>query len=165
LTIPIVPCSPLRRDFPVPAITSPTPQLYLEDAQPLFSPSGELLCGTINTVPAGSTYRSFLLPDICSPLLGLVWPTDIGFDVFKESIRALGLSYRLFLHLLTALEPQLQKWFPAVSAHPSSFSVPSCPYLEEMAQAFPSLIDGTYPTSITDPRGFSPLADMHYGLF
>jgi hypothetical protein len=147
------------------AIPSPTPQLYLEDAKPLFFPSGELLCGTVEIGPAGSTYRSFFLPEICSPPLGLVWPTNVSFDDFKESIRALGLSYRPFLHLLTALEPQLQKWFPAVSAHPDTFTVPSCPYLEEMVQAFPSLIDGTYPPSITDSRGFSPLADMRYGLF
>jgi hypothetical protein len=125
--------------------------------KPLFFPLGEVLRGTIDTSLAGSTYYSFLLPEICSPLLGIVWPINIGFNIFRESIRALGLSYRPFLHLLTALKPQLQKWFPAVSAHPDIFSVPSCLYLEEMAHAFPSLINGTYPTSITDPRGFPPV--------
>jgi hypothetical protein len=34
-----------------------------------------------------------------------------------------------------------------------------------MSSAFSSLNpDGVYPTSITDPCGFSPLADMRYGL-
>jgi hypothetical protein len=71
------------------SIASQLSQLYLEDGPtcPIFFPSGELICGTIDDDQAGSTYRSFLLPEICSPPLGLVWPTNIGFAKFKESLQ------------------------------------------------------------------------------
>jgi hypothetical protein len=81
-------------------IASATPQLYLEEANPLFFPSGELICGTVNIGADATTYHSFLLPEICSPPLGLVWPTDIGFDKFKESIQALGHPFKPFLHTI-----------------------------------------------------------------
>jgi hypothetical protein len=74
-----------------------------------YSPVGNSQCGTIDTGPARSTYCSFLLPEICSLPLGLVWPTNIGFGTFKESIKALGLSYKPFLYILTALELQFEE--------------------------------------------------------
>jgi hypothetical protein len=71
------------------AIATATPQLYLEDVNPLFFSSGEHLCGTIDNRQEGTTYNSFLIPEIGSPPLGLVWPTttNIGFDKCKESFR------------------------------------------------------------------------------
>jgi hypothetical protein len=62
------------------AVASVTPQLYLKDTRPLFFPPGKLICSTISIGPDGNTYCSFLLPEICSPPLGLVWPTNVGFD-------------------------------------------------------------------------------------
>jgi hypothetical protein len=89
------------------SIASPTPQLYLEDAQPIFPPTGELICGTLDDDQAGSAYPGFLLPKIYSPLLGLVWPTTIGFAKFKESVQVLGRAYKPFVSLLDTIEPQL----------------------------------------------------------
>jgi hypothetical protein len=121
-------------------MASPTPQLYLEDAHPLFFPTEELLCSIIDDDQAGSAYRSFLLPEICSPPLGLAWPpTSIGFAKCKESVQALGRAYQPFISLLDAIKPQLHHWFVTVSAHPERFSIPSCDYLEDIAPAFPSI--------------------------
>jgi hypothetical protein len=58
------------------AVASATPQLYLKDAKLLFFPYGELLCETV-AISDGTTYHSYLLPEVCSPPLGLIWPTDI----------------------------------------------------------------------------------------
>jgi hypothetical protein len=150
-------------------MASPTPQLYLEDAHPLFFPTEELLCSIIDDDQAGSAYRSFLLPEICSPPLGLAWPpTSIGFAKCKESVQALGRAYQPFISLLDAIKPQLHHWFVAVFAHPERFSIPSCDYLEDIAPAFPSISDGTYPKQISDPRGFppSPICNTHFsGVF
>jgi hypothetical protein len=146
------------------AVVSATPKLYLDDAKPLFFPSGELLCETV-AMSTGTTYRSYFLPEVCSPPIGLIWPTDIGYDLFTESIQALGRPYKSFLQTIEALEPSLSVWFLEVTIHPEKFSVPSWDYIAEISTAFPSLEpDGVYPTAITDPRGFSPLADMRYGF-
>jgi hypothetical protein len=131
--------------------------------KPLFFPSEELICGTVDIGPNGTTYCRFLLPMFCSPSPCLIWPTDTGFGSFLESIQALGQAYKPFLQTIKALEPKLQLWFPAISAHPDLFSIPSCFYLDETAANFPSLMDGTYLKVITDPQGFSPLVvDMWY---
>jgi hypothetical protein len=114
--------------------------------------------------PGEHTAASLLLPEICSPSLGLVWLTSIGFAKFKESVQALGRVYKLFVSLLDAIKPHLHHWFVAVSTHPERFSVPSCEYLEEIAPAFPSISNGTYSKQISDPRGFSPLIDMRYAF-
>jgi hypothetical protein len=101
------------------SIESPLPQLYLEDhAHPIFFPFGEFICGTIDDNLVWSTYHSFLLQGICSSLLCLVWPTNIGFSKFKESIQALGRAYKTFISILDAIKPQLQNWFVAVSNNP-----------------------------------------------
>jgi hypothetical protein len=113
----------------------------------------------------GTTYRSYFLPEVCSPPIGLIWPTDIGYDLFIESIQALGRPYKPFLQTIEALEPSLSVWFLEVTIHPAKFSVPSWDYITEILTAFPSLEPaGVYPTAITDPRGFSPLPDMRYGF-
>jgi hypothetical protein len=85
-----------------------------------------------------------------------------SFDNFKESIQALGHSYKPFLYTIKALEPtNLQLWFPAILAHLDQFLIPSASYLEEVAPAFPFLTDGAYPKFITeDTQDFSPLVDM-----
>jgi hypothetical protein len=147
-------------------IASPLPQLYLEDVRPIFFPSGQLICGTIDNDQAGSTYRHFHLPEICSPPLGLVWPTNIGFSKFKESIQALGRAYKPFVFNMDTIKPQLQNWFvEAVPAHSERFSIPSCDYfLVEIAPAFLFIADGAYPKGIFDPRGYSPLVDMRYAF-
>jgi hypothetical protein len=42
-------------------VASATPHLYLEEAKPLFFPSGELICGTIDIRPDGMTYHGIQL--------------------------------------------------------------------------------------------------------
>jgi hypothetical protein len=53
------------------AVVSATPKLYIEDARPLFFPSGELLCEIV-AISNGTTYRSYFLPEVCSPPIGLI---------------------------------------------------------------------------------------------
>jgi hypothetical protein len=50
-------------------VASATPPLYLEDANPHFFPSGELICGTVNLGSDSTTYCSFLLLSALSGLL------------------------------------------------------------------------------------------------
>jgi hypothetical protein len=147
-----------------PAIPTPTMQAYLDDANPLFIPEGELVSSTVTIDPSHNTYRSFFLPKICSPPIGLAWSLTIGFDAFIDSVAILGKSYKPFLHVNEALTPALTAWFLAVLAHPDAFSVKACRYTELLAAHCPSLTDGAYPTAITDSRGFSPLLDMRNGL-
>jgi hypothetical protein len=134
------------------AVASTTPLSCIKDAKPLFFLSGELICNSFSISADGTTYRTFFLPKICSPPIGLIWPTNIGFDHFKESIQALGRSYKPFLQTIEALEPHLSLWFPALSAYPDHFSIPSCLYQDEMMAFFPSLMTGAYPKSVTDPQ-------------
>jgi hypothetical protein len=47
-------------------IATPTQQTYLDDANPLFFPEGEIVCSTVTLDPSNTTYRAFLLPEICS---------------------------------------------------------------------------------------------------
>jgi hypothetical protein len=145
------------------AVVSTTPPFYLEDAKPLFFPSGELICETV-AISAGTTHQSYLLPEVCSPPLGLIWPTDIGYDLFKESIKALGHAYTPFLQIIEALKPSLSVWFPAVAVHPGKFSIPSWDYIEEMSSAFPSLTPEGSIQPLLPILAASLLADMRYGL-
>jgi hypothetical protein len=124
----------------------------------LYFPTGELLCGIIDNDQAGSIYCSFLLP------LGLVCPAFIGFAKCKEIVQALGKAYKPFVSLLDAIKPQLHHWFVAVSAHLERFSIPSCNPVEEIAPAFPSISNGTYPKQISNPRGFSPLVNTRHAF-
>jgi hypothetical protein len=60
------------------SIASPTPQLYLEDANPICFPTRELLCGIIEDDQARSTYRSFpfsrnMLSSTWSSLADIHW--------------------------------------------------------------------------------------------
>jgi hypothetical protein len=58
-----------------------TPQLYIDDPQPMFFPAGELFIELVAIDQSNPTYRAFFLPGNCSPLLSLCWPTDIGIDL------------------------------------------------------------------------------------
>jgi hypothetical protein len=93
------------------AIAQQTPQLYLEDAQPLFFPAGELISKLVLLTEGDPTYRAIFLPKICSPPLGLHWPTDIGIDAFMESITLLGTPYKPFLSTIAGIQPALEAWF------------------------------------------------------
>jgi hypothetical protein len=64
---------------------------------------------------------------------------------------------------LEAIKKDLDKWFDAVHNDPSAFAIPACSY-SSISPAFPAIIDGIYPPTIIDNRGFSPLMDMRYGL-
>jgi hypothetical protein len=72
-------------------IAPSTPQLYIEDAQPMFFPARELLRKLVSLDQGDpARYRAFCLPKICSPPLGLCRPTDIGIDALFESLKLLG---------------------------------------------------------------------------
>jgi hypothetical protein len=146
------------------ATTSPTPQLFLDDAKPMFFPAGELISEMVVLIAnSGPTYRAFYLPETCSPPLGFCWPTDLSMDDFFESLKLLGSSYKIFMQTLEAIKPALAVWFDEVSANPTAFAILVCSY-SSITQAFPAILDGTYPNTIIHPRGFSPLMDMQYGL-
>jgi hypothetical protein len=107
-------------------VPTPTMQAYLDEANPLFFPVGELTCSTITLDPSNMTYRAFLLPETCSPPLGLAWPINIGFTDFVHSINALGKAYKNFLFCIKALTSALTVWFPAALANPDAFFVQAC---------------------------------------
>jgi hypothetical protein len=58
------------------ATDSETPQIYLDDAQPMLSPAGEQLSEQVTIASSDPTYRAFFLPEICSPPLGLRWVNE-----------------------------------------------------------------------------------------
>jgi hypothetical protein len=146
------------------ATTSQTPQLYLDDSQPMFFPAGKLISTVVEVENGGPTYRAFYLLETCSPPLGFCWPTTLSVEDFFESLRLLGRPYKPFLQTMEAIQSDLEDWFATVQAHPQLFAIPVCTYSLLAPTAFPALIDGTYPPTILDPRGFSPLLDMRYGL-
>jgi hypothetical protein len=53
-------------------VVSATPSKYLEDAQPLFFPTGKLLCNHVAITVTSTTYQAIFFPGICSPPLGLL---------------------------------------------------------------------------------------------
>jgi hypothetical protein len=59
-------------------IVTPSMKTYLADANPIFFPQGELICSTVTLDPSNATYRAFLLPEICSPPIGLAWSLNIA---------------------------------------------------------------------------------------
>jgi hypothetical protein len=65
---------------------------------------------------------------------------------------------------INALQPLLDTWFSPVNTNPTEFAIPTCSYASLETTAFPALINGIYPPTIIDQRGFSPLMDMRYGL-
>jgi hypothetical protein len=138
------------------ATTSPTPQLYLEDDQPVFFPAGELLSKMVAIANSGPTYQAFYLPETCSPPLAFCWSTNLSINDFFESLKLLGRSYTIFLQTLEVIKPALATWFDKVSANPHSYAIPVCSY-SSITLAIPAIIDSTYPP-------FSPLMDMRYGL-
>jgi hypothetical protein len=146
------------------ATTSPTPELYLSDANPLFFPAGELLSKSVEIGAGDSTYQSVFITEIFSPSLGFCWPTDIGLDTFVKSLEFLGRQYKPFLLTIDALQPRLATWFSSVSTNPTEFAILACSYASLEATTFPSLTDGIYPPTIIDHHSFSSLMDMRYGL-
>jgi hypothetical protein len=96
------------------ATTSSTPEFYLTDAKPLFFPAGKLFSKSVEIEPGESTYLAIFLPKICSPPLGLRWPTDIGLDEFVKSLELVGRAYKPFLLTIDALQPLLATWFSSI---------------------------------------------------
>jgi hypothetical protein len=149
------------------ATTSPTPEFYLADASkkpPLFFPAGELLSKSVASKTGDLVYRAIFLPEICSPPLGFRWPRDIGLGAFVKSLELLA---QVYTPLLLTIEPLLDTWFSCINTNPMEFAIPTwCSYASlETTAAFPALIDGIYPPTIINQRGFlSPLMDMRYGL-
>jgi hypothetical protein len=130
----------------------------------MFFPAGELLSELVAIDQGNPTYRAFFLIKICSPLLGLCWPMDIGIDEFLESLKLHGHPYKPFLQSLDSIQSALESWFQAVDKDPSAFTIPACSYSSIEVSAFPAFTDGIYPATIVDHYGLSPLMDMRYGL-
>ena len=65
---------------------------FMHDTQPLFFPYGEQIAATVQ-LTMESHYRAFCLPKVCGLLLGLVWPTTIGFKDYLASIQSLKSDY------------------------------------------------------------------------
>jgi hypothetical protein len=91
------------------ATASPTPQLYLEDANPMFLPAGKLLSDMVVVETTGPIYITFFFPETCSPPIGFCWPTTISIDDFFESVCLLSRPYKPFLQTLEGLKPA-QSW-------------------------------------------------------
>jgi hypothetical protein len=75
---------------------------FIQDIQPLFFPSGELVAATVQ-LPMKSHYRAFYFPEVCGLPLGLVWPTTIKFADYLASIQSLKSDYQHFVQVLEAL--------------------------------------------------------------
>jgi hypothetical protein len=93
---------------------SQTPQLYLDDSQPMFFPAGKLISTVVEVKNGGPTYRAFYLPETCSPPLGFRWPTTLSVEDFFESLRLLGRPYKPFLQTMEAIRSNIEDWFAAV---------------------------------------------------
>jgi hypothetical protein len=129
---------------------------FMQDTQPLFFPSGELVAATVQ-FPMGSHYRAFYLPEVCGLPLGLVWPTTIA------SIKSLKSDYQHFVQVLEALQPALMSWFQTITQDPSPFMIPSTSFLKLYDKGFPAVKTGDFPDQIVDPLAFSPLQEMLHG--
>jgi hypothetical protein len=74
--------------------------------------------------------HNLVLPEVCDFPLGMRWPIDIGYNVFKRSIQgALGAAGAVFQKILHSMNEQLQRWFTIVEIDVARFLIPSCPFL------------------------------------
>jgi hypothetical protein len=138
-----------------PTLTSNIESL-LVDAQPLLIPEGQKLGGIV-TLDDESYPLPFLLPEVCNFPLGMRWPLDISFLDLATSIRvALGKTYAPFQTVLQVLQPRLEPWLLAISAHPTRFQVSSCRFLPVYDAHFPNMDTGLWPASTSDPESFLP---------
>jgi hypothetical protein len=136
----------------------------LLDAQPLLIPEGELL-GTQVITGDDTFLRTFLFPEVCNLPLGLRWPTNIGFQEFAASIRAvLGKNSPPFEAVLQALKHLLEPWFNKVATDYQLFLVPGKQFLPLYDDHFPDIDTGAWPDSAPDPEAFSPIMEMLNGF-
>jgi hypothetical protein len=136
----------------------------LQDAQPIFLPSGQHLAHRVQ-LGAVSHLQAFFLPEVCNLPLGMRWPTSIGMDDFISSIQAaLGKSSDHFISILRALRPSMELWFAAVALDHKPFLIPGRPFLSFYDKHFRDIRTGTWPPTILDQQGFSPLSDMLHGF-
>jgi hypothetical protein len=99
------PTESLSCEIPIPTI-----QAYIANANPIFIPESELTCSMVSIGTNQTTYRTFLLPEICSPPLGLAWPVTTGIDAFLDSLTALGKA------CMEATTPTLTAWLTVSQA-------------------------------------------------
>jgi hypothetical protein len=114
----------------------------------MLFPAGKLF-SKLDTIDQGDpTYQAFFLPKICSPPLGLHWPTNIGIDTFLESLKTLGRHFKPFFFTMEAIQSALEVWFQAVSNDPTAFVIPEYSYYSiGGAMAFPTFANSIYPAS------------------
>jgi hypothetical protein len=136
----------------------------LQDAQPIFLPAGQQLAQRMG-INAMSHSRAFFLPEVCNMPLGMCWPTTIGFADFLSSITAaLGKSGDYFISILKALQPSMELWFAAVALDHQPFLIQGRLFLLFYDKHCRDIMTGTWPPTILDQQGFSPLADMLHGF-
>jgi hypothetical protein len=136
----------------------------LQDAQPILLPTGQQLAER-RQLDNVSYSLAFFLPEVCNLPLGMRWPTSIGFADFSSSIKAaLGKSGDHFISVLTALQPSLEPWFTTVALDHVPFLIQGKPFLSFYDKHFRDIRTGTWPPTILDQQGFSPLADMLHGF-
>ena len=66
-----------------------------------------------------NTPTVLFLPPICSPPIGLYWPTDVGYTTFLKSVQSLLKAYDPFILLLKQEKFIFDKWFKAVKKNPA----------------------------------------------
>ena len=64
-----------------------------------------------------------LLPDGCSPPVGLLWPTNTTYDEFVESIDHRTSPYKNFIQLLKQEQETVKAWFDAVNTDAAPFQI------------------------------------------
>jgi hypothetical protein len=77
------------------------------------------------TIIKPRVHTALCFPEICSPPLGPIWPTNISFSKLKESVQALGCAYKSCVSILDAIELQVHNLFVAIIKYPERFLIPS----------------------------------------
>jgi hypothetical protein len=67
--------------------TSPTPQLYFDDAQPMFIPTGEFLSDVVILDKDKPMYRASILPKLCFPFQLLKLFICDTFDLYHKQLK------------------------------------------------------------------------------
>lgn len=97
----------------------------------------------------GESWQIIFLPHMAECPVGFVWPYDVGFDKFKESVNGRGL-FTGFNHLLNTREDTFRAWFDVVAQNPLAFAVP-------VVSALPMW--GVFPSE-DHPHGGAELQDV-----
>ena len=67
-------------------------------------------------------FRMLLLPAWCDPPVGLIWPHNIQYMNFVNSLKGSSKAYGGFLHLLGECREVFEAWFAGVASEPGEFT-------------------------------------------